>query len=112
MTTSPPIPGHSRYVCSTRRNCHTQSIKMRNSIWLLTILFSSGGICAERQLCHVERGHGPDWHYRTQIPPLMEAKCWYVGPRMKPRNELYWAETPVIPPNMSTFEPRWKGETQ
>jgi hypothetical protein len=77
---------------------------------------------AERILCHLEP-LTPDWHYRTQISPQPNVRCWYDGPRMKPRAELYWAEAPGIAP-MSVIRPardddevwslidRWRGEYQ
>jgi hypothetical protein len=51
----------------------------------------------ERMLCHIEP-LSESWHYRTKIPPLEKDRCWYDGPRMKARSELYWAEMPSIPP--------------
>ena len=85
---------------------------------MLELIFAAA--CAEKMLCHMEPG-GADWHYRTKIPPAMETKCWYDGPRMKPRSELYWAETPRVPPLMEIQQPmrvpweqdeRFKGETR
>src|SRR5262245_41372656 len=67
----------------------------------------------EKQLCQMEPG-GPvgEWHDRTKINNK-PWKCWYEGPRMKPRNELYWAEIPTIPPLIENIpwqmEPRWQG---
>jgi len=65
----------------------------------------------DKLLCHLEPG-GDGWHYRTQIPPLREAKCWYEGPRMLSRDRLYWAEAPSIPqpiPNLIwQQEHRWR----
>jgi hypothetical protein len=90
------------------------------SIALALIRHAHGG---ERMLCHLEPLAG-DWHYRTKIHPQPEIKCWYDGPRMKPRGELYWAEAPSIPA-MSIMVPepraddeiwnlleRWRGEYQ
>jgi len=51
----------------------------------------------EQILCQLERGAGNGWHYRTKIAPKLEARCWYVGERMMPRERLYWAETPETP---------------
>jgi hypothetical protein len=79
---------------------------------------------AERMLCHLEPLAG-DWHYRTKIHPQPDVRCWYDGPRMKSRGELYWAEAPSIPPPMSirmtperdddeiwNLLDRWRGEYQ
>lgn len=66
------------------------------------------------------------WQYRTKVDGRPE-KCWYVGKRMKPRNELTWASSdPQIGPEPSAaqpgadssppapvltpFEERWKGD--
>jgi hypothetical protein len=70
---------------------------------------------SEQQICQLEPQSLGDWHYRTKVGGRSE-RCYYVGPRMKPRKELYWAEAPTIPP-MSIMEPkpepelelRWKG---
>jgi len=78
------------------------------------IRYAQGG---EKMLCHLEP-LSPDWHYRTRIRPRPDLKCWYLGPLMKPRAELYWAEAPSIPPinimeeenEKPPFELRWKGE--
>jgi hypothetical protein len=61
---------------------------------------------SEPQLCQLERGSGDGWHYRTAIAPNAGAKCWYVGPRMKSRAELYWAEAPAIP-MLQVDRPPW-----
>src|SRR5262245_50341819 len=50
----------------------------------------------EQQLCQLEPQALGEWHYRTKVGGRPE-KCFYEGPRMKPRSELYWAETPAIP---------------
>ena len=72
----------------------------------------------DKQLCHMEPGVPiSEWHYRTKIDGK-SWKCWYEGPRMKPRSELYWAEVPTVPkliePNAIEnlpwqLEPRWQG---
>ena len=82
-----------------------------------TLRVASGG---EKQLCQMEPKNA-DWHYRTKVDGV-ETRCWYDGPRMKPRDELYWAETPRNPtPAMEIREPmrlpwehdeRFKGETR
>ena len=70
-----------------------------------------------KQLCQLEPRADSGWHYRTKVNGRPE-KCWYEGERMKPRNELYWAETPAIPQMLivsppeaepGEFELRWKG---
>jgi hypothetical protein len=78
--------------------------------WLM--LLTGMAYADERQLCNLEPMSAEGWHYRTKIDGRLE-RCWYVGERMKPRRELYWAEAPKIPPPMSQsgeFELRWKGE--
>jgi hypothetical protein len=60
------------------------------SVWFLVFDTADAG---ERQLCQLEPKDA-SWHFRTKIPPI-DAKCWYDGPRMKPRSELYWAEAPA-----------------
>jgi hypothetical protein len=75
-------------------------------------------LAGELMVCQLE-SH-PGWHYRTKVGNRPE-QCWYDGPRMKPRKELYWAETPDIPPMLEIKEPmrfpwelegRFKGETR
>jgi hypothetical protein len=83
--------------------------------WLALLTGMAYG--GERTMCHFEPADAGGWHYRTKVPPLMDAQCWYLGERMKPRRELYWAEAPSIPavnitePEPETeFHQRWKGE--
>jgi hypothetical protein len=82
------------------------------ALMLMAVITAS--IAGERTLCHLEPLSAEGWHYRTKIDGRPE-RCWYVGERMKPRRELYWAEAPKIPPPMSQsgeFELRWKGDTR
>jgi hypothetical protein len=74
-------------------------------------------LAGDLMLCQLEPQGLGEWHYRTQVGPRQE-KCWYMGPRMKSRNELYWAESPDIPPMIimtppesepGEFDLRWKG---
>ena len=69
------------------------------------------------------------WQYRTKVDGRPD-RCWYVGRRMKPRNELTWAgpdpqsgpmpgpvvqpgEGSTAPPVLSpNFDQRWKGEVK
>jgi hypothetical protein len=45
----------------------------------------------ERVACQAAPGDSAlSWHYRTKIPGH-DARCYYVGPRMKSRQELYWS---------------------
>jgi hypothetical protein len=77
--------------------------------------FARGG---ELVQCAVKRGDPAlEWHYRTKIPGYdsgtKDDKCWYVGKRMKPRDELFWSESviimvPEIEPTL--FEHRFRGE--
>jgi len=67
---------------------------------------------------------GKDWHYRTKIPgyvgDVKDDRCWYNGPRMKPRGELFWPSAsnptpinvgePMRPP--WELEQRWHGDKQ
>src|SRR5262245_54949299 len=88
---------------------------------LLAIIFNISAIVSarggERMLCHLEPADADGWHYRTKIGGRPE-QCWYQGERMKPRSELYWAETPKVPPPMSVTTPepefilRWRGHPQ
>ena len=85
-------------------------------VWLMLMMGVAHS--GERIMCHLEPADSGGWHYRTKIPPLMDHQCWYFGPRMKPRRELYWAEAPSIPamnimepePQETEFHQRWKGE--
>ena len=89
------------------------------------VALSSPAFGGEKMLCHLEPGDSGGWHYRTKVggggKPL---QCWYQGPEMKPRRELYWAEIPTVPPLVNQidimepegaeppneFDLRWKGE--
>ena len=64
--------------------------------FLIALLASSlllelaGADAGERIRCSVTPA-GADWNYRTRIPGSEGGvKCWYQGPAMKPRDELYW----------------------
>jgi len=77
------------------------------------IVFLAAARGGEQMICHLQPMDS-GWHYRTRIPPRPEIRCWYRGERMKPRRELYWAETPAIPPMTITapqpaFILRWRG---
>jgi hypothetical protein len=80
--------------------------------FVVLILMLSRAYAGERMLCHFQPA-ADDWHFRTDIPPLRKDKCWYDGPRMKPRSELYWAEVPTAPNIIENIpwqlEPRWQG---
>jgi hypothetical protein len=93
------------------------------AIVVMTIAITGNLMCSahggEQMLCQLERQNDAvDWHYRTKVGGF-ERKCWYQGERMKPRHELYWAESPKIP-SMSTTLPepepefllRWRGRPQ
>jgi hypothetical protein len=62
-------------------------------LFALVITKARGG---EQQMCQLERGVGGGWHFRTKVGPHA-GRCWYLGERMKPRSELYWAEVPARP---------------
>jgi len=78
----------------------------------------------ERVACEAKPAVGDGWHYRTKIPGygvgIRDDKCWYVGPSMKARDELYWPPTadppkPTandLPKPLSEFENRWRGATE
>jgi hypothetical protein len=90
---------------------------------LIAIIALFGAITTEArgaELCFLAPQGIGEWHYRTKIGGRPE-RCWYIGERMKPRSELYWAEIPKIPPlsimdppesNNDEFNLRWKGETR
>jgi hypothetical protein len=85
---------------------------MRFAVIALTFLFPiTAPAAGERQLCNLEPLSAEGWHYRTKIDGRPE-RCWYMGERMKPRRELFWAESPAIAPPMlqnTEFEKRWQG---
>jgi len=58
---------------------------------------------AERMICHLQPGDAGGWHYRTKVGGRPQ-QCWYYGPDMKPRRELYWAEAPVVPPLIAPID--------
>src|SRR5262245_23151759 len=84
------------------------------TLMILAVPKAHGG---EKMLCNLAPQGVGEWHYRTKIGGRRE-QCWYIGERMKPRSELYWAEAPAITPmtimfeekKPSEFELRWKGE--
>lgn len=55
----------------------------------------------ERLPCFAEP-QGRDWHYRTKVPgfngDVRGDRCWFNGPSMKPRDELYWPSPPAPEP--------------
>jgi hypothetical protein len=65
-----------------------------------------------KQLCQIQPGR-EGWHYRTKVDGK-SWRCYYQGERMKPRDQLYWAETPMAPSIIEhlpwQLEPRWHGE--
>ena len=67
------------------------------------VLFVHRAHGGDRMLCHLAPMDSGGWHYRTKVGGRPE-QCWYFGPPMKPRRELYWAEAPDIPP-MSIMTP-------
>jgi hypothetical protein len=72
-------------------------MKTALAIALTTLSVSMAG-AQQKTLCQlVPISDTARWHYRTKVDgfPL---KCWYIGPSKKPREELYWAEAPAIPP--------------
>jgi len=88
-------------------------------IALVFLLSIGSAFAGEKQLCQLAPGEIGEWHFRTRIPGphSMHTKCFYQGERMKPRDELYWAEAPAIPmpkpkPVDGSFELRWKGHTE
>jgi hypothetical protein len=88
------------------------------SLFGLFIRSAHGG---ELMICHLQPGDAGGWHYRTKVGGRPQ-QCWYQGPDMKPRRELYWAEAPMVPPLIppidimapepepNEFDLRWKGE--
>ncbi len=78
-----------------------------NIMFMLVNVARSG----ERVACKAEPDTNGEWHYRTKIPGyavgIRDDRCWYIGKSMKPRDELYWAQTPARPWEL---ERRWLGE--
>lgn len=78
--------------------------------WLILIEPVSAG---ERLQCNAEPvGAG---YYRTKVDGHAE-RCYYDGPRMKDRDELFWPAPPmqVSPADKPTWDmiERWRGEYQ
>jgi len=84
---------------------------------ILSVVFASFAIVryahgGEKQLCHLEPSN-PSWSYRTKVDGRSD-KCWYEGAKMKPRRELYWAESPGVAPiddSVWQLHDRWRGST-
>jgi hypothetical protein len=85
------------------------------TLWCIafTIFMLANCLAGELVICNVEPRDPTGWHYRTMVGGL-ERRCWYQGERMKPRSELYWAETPATAPlaipfiqESGEFEQRW-----
>jgi hypothetical protein len=82
----------------------------------MSALRVTGASAGERVQCFAER-LGKDWHYRTKVPgfkgDVRGDRCWYNGPPMKPRDELYWPSTEagpepiVIDPDPAKMQPPW-----
>ncbi len=64
------------------------------SLFGLYVRNAHGG---ELMICHLQPNDAGGWHYRTKVGGRRD-QCWYQGPDMKPRRELYWAEAPAVPP--------------
>jgi hypothetical protein len=74
----------------------------------IALIMSTSAFAGEIIECEVQRvtSDGREWHYRTKVDGRPEP-CWYVGQRMKPRNELRWpsraaseaaqSQTPISP---------------
>ena len=64
----------------------------------------------ELMLCHLEPIDAGGWHYRTKVGGMPQS-CWYKGPEMKPRRELYWADAPAVAAQPDEpefmFDQRW-----
>ena len=62
-----------------------------------TLLLSTSAVAGERVACQSEvmRDPGDDTRlsYRTKVDGRPE-RCFYLGPPMKPRSELYWEHRP------------------
>lgn len=76
----------------------------------LAYRISLGG---ELMACSAEPS-GQDWHYRTKVPgyvgDVRGDRCWYDGPVMKPREELYWPEQAPPPPMVPIIVPQSRFE--
>ena len=89
-------------------------------VCLFMLLLDVAG-AGEKQLCQLEPGANGEWHYRTKVDGKAW-RCYYQGARMKPRDELYWAEAPKAPSMIETddkpetmrapweLEQRWRGD--
>jgi hypothetical protein len=80
-------------------------------VGIVALALSSDAYAGEKMACNLAPVNDADgWHYRTKIGGR-EARCYYIGERMKSRSELYWAETPTIaPPEVPTDRPPWAVE--
>jgi hypothetical protein len=62
------------------------------------LLAPATALCAERLACEarVPDEDRTQWSWRTKVQggDYPEQRCWYRGPRMKPRDELYWPPAP------------------
>jgi len=76
-------------------------------LWFVALDMADAG---DKQLCQLTPGTQGEWHYRTKVNGKTW-RCYYEGERMKPREELYWAEAPAAPSEPKwQLEQRWKGE--
>jgi hypothetical protein len=56
----------------------------------LLLMFIGQAFGGERMSCEAQpMPDGREWHYRIQVDGRGE-RCYYVGKRWKPRDELYW----------------------
>jgi hypothetical protein len=104
---------------------HIEAIEMRRTIFLAMLITSFPALAGELVQCEPQpvTGDGQEWYYRTKVGGRPE-KCFYIGQRMKPRNELYWEQSSLsaaIAPSESgqgasglvpapAFENRWPAE--
>jgi hypothetical protein len=88
-------------------------------MWVILLSHTAHG--GERLQCSAQPTDESGWHYRTKVPgysgDVRDDRCWYIGPAMKPRNELYWPSSPqpmtITDPMRAPWEleHRWRGAT-
>jgi hypothetical protein len=76
---------------------------------IIGLALSGNAYASEKIACNLEPvNDAAGWHYRTKVGGR-QARCYYVGERMKPRWELYWAELPAVAPITTDRQP-WEAE--
>jgi hypothetical protein len=78
------------------------------AVGIIGLALSGNAYAGEKMICNLEpTNDAAGWHYRTKIGGR-DDRCFYIGPRMKPRSELFWAEAPAIAPSeVPSDRPPW-----